>query len=201
MGLTARGGCSPAIVREISCSRRCGARASPTSRPRPVAATGWSSATRGSPRLCAARRRPTGPAQPSAATACRGAVRELALLERVRVILCLGAFAWDAALVLLAGVTGAKPPRPRPRFGHAAELPRRALHAARLLSPEPAEHVYRQAHRADDRRGACARPRARKRPGLARLRAPRAGDQEARLTGLAGVAIGGALLSQPAADR
>jgi uracil-DNA glycosylase family 4 len=42
-------------------------------------------------------------------------VRELELLTRVRVILCLGGFAWDAALrVLDAG-------RPRPRFGHGAE--------------------------------------------------------------------------------
>jgi uracil-DNA glycosylase len=43
--------------------------------------------------------------------------RELALLDRVRVVLCLGAFAWDAALRLLGGA-----PRPRPRFGHGAEL-------------------------------------------------------------------------------
>jgi uracil-DNA glycosylase len=48
------------------------------------------------------------------------AVRELGLLEDVRVIVCLGAFAWDAALRLLAA-RGAPTPRPRPRFGHAAE--------------------------------------------------------------------------------
>jgi uracil-DNA glycosylase family 4 len=48
------------------------------------------------------------------------AVRELALLTGVRVIVCLGAFAWDGALrVLTAG--GATLPRPRPKFGHAAE--------------------------------------------------------------------------------
>jgi uracil-DNA glycosylase len=60
-------------------------------------------------------------------------VRELELLPRVRVILCLGAFAWDAALRLSAAVTvtgaedsadddkaGARR-RPRPRFGHGAE--------------------------------------------------------------------------------
>jgi len=47
------------------------------------------------------------------------AARELALLERVRVVVCLGAFAWDAALRLRPGAV----PRPRPRFGHGAELP------------------------------------------------------------------------------
>ena len=39
---------------------------------------------------------------------------ELSLMPNVRVILCLGAFAWDAACRLL-GV------RPRPKFGHGAE--------------------------------------------------------------------------------
>jgi uracil-DNA glycosylase family 4 len=40
---------------------------------------------------------------------------ELALLERVRVIVCLGGFAWDAALRILG------PVRPKPKFGHLAE--------------------------------------------------------------------------------
>ena len=48
------------------------------------------------------------------------AVRELALLSRVRVIVCLGSFAWDAGLRVLAAA-GATPPRPRPKFGHGAE--------------------------------------------------------------------------------
>jgi len=48
------------------------------------------------------------------------AARELALLGGVRVIVCLGAFAWDAAWRLLA-VRGATVPRPRPRFGHGVE--------------------------------------------------------------------------------
>ncbi|MEA2425689.1 MAG: uracil-DNA glycosylase [Thermoleophilaceae bacterium] len=48
------------------------------------------------------------------------AARELEQLGSVAVIVCLGAFAWDAALRLLA-VRGAPPPRPRPRFGHGAE--------------------------------------------------------------------------------
>lgn len=47
--------------------------------------------------------------------------RELALLSEVRVIVALGAFAWDAALRTLG------PPRPWPRFGHGA-LARVGLH-------------------------------------------------------------------------
>jgi uracil-DNA glycosylase len=49
------------------------------------------------------------------------AVREAGLLENTRVLLCLGAFAWDAALRLVAELA-VPVPRPRPRFGHAAEL-------------------------------------------------------------------------------
>jgi uracil-DNA glycosylase len=48
------------------------------------------------------------------------AARELELLEDARTIVCLGAFAWDAAL-RLAALRGAAVPRPRPRFGHGAE--------------------------------------------------------------------------------
>jgi uracil-DNA glycosylase family 4 len=52
------------------------------------------------------------------------AERELQLLTNVRVVLCLGAFAWDAALRLIATLAGerAPAPSPRPRFGHGAEL-------------------------------------------------------------------------------
>jgi uracil-DNA glycosylase len=50
-------------------------------------------------------------------------VQELELLPRIRVALCLGAFAWDAALRLRAAVSGEAVPRPRPRFGHGAEHP------------------------------------------------------------------------------
>ncbi len=45
------------------------------------------------------------------------AVRETALLRELRVVVCLGAFAWDAALRLRAAA-GHPMPRPRPRFGH-----------------------------------------------------------------------------------
>ena len=42
------------------------------------------------------------------------AAEELRLLPRVRVVVCLGQFAWDAAARLFAV-------RPKPRFGHGAE--------------------------------------------------------------------------------
>jgi uracil-DNA glycosylase family 4 len=42
---------------------------------------------------------------------------ELALLPSARVVVCLGGFAWDAALRHLAA-GGHQLPRPRPRFGH-----------------------------------------------------------------------------------
>ncbi len=48
------------------------------------------------------------------------ALRELALLRRARALVCLGGFAWDAGLRLLAA-GGATLPRPRPRFAHGAE--------------------------------------------------------------------------------
>jgi uracil-DNA glycosylase family 4 len=48
-------------------------------------------------------------------------VRELSLLSSVRVIVCLGGFAWDAALRLLREL-GAATPRPRPKFGHNAAV-------------------------------------------------------------------------------
>jgi len=46
--------------------------------------------------------------------------RELPLLRALRVVVCLGAFAWEAALKTPA-VIGGPAPRPRPRFGHGAE--------------------------------------------------------------------------------
>jgi len=49
-------------------------------------------------------------------------VRELELLREVRVVVCLGAFAWEAALRARAAL-GEPVPRPKPRFGHGAELP------------------------------------------------------------------------------
>jgi uracil-DNA glycosylase family 4 len=52
-------------------------------------------------------------------------VTELKLLSEVSVVVCLGGFAWDAALALTAALDPAAPPiRPRPRFAHGAELER-----------------------------------------------------------------------------
>ena len=54
---------------------------------------------------------------PSERDACRPfLVREIALLDRVRVVVCLGNFAYQAACQHF-GV------RPRPRFGHGVEVP------------------------------------------------------------------------------
>jgi uracil-DNA glycosylase len=48
-------------------------------------------------------------------------VRELALLERARVIVTLGSYAWDGTLLALRE-RGDAVPRPKPRFGHGAEV-------------------------------------------------------------------------------
>jgi uracil-DNA glycosylase family 4 len=47
-------------------------------------------------------------------------VRELGLLSRARVLVPLGSFAWDGALLAL-GASGVTVSRPKPRFGHGVE--------------------------------------------------------------------------------
>jgi uracil-DNA glycosylase family 4 len=54
---------------------------------------------------------------PAEREACLPYAREELALIEPKVIVCLGAFAWDAALALLP-----ERPRPKPRFGHGAEL-------------------------------------------------------------------------------
>jgi uracil-DNA glycosylase family 4 len=49
--------------------------------------------------------------------------REVALLPELRVVVCLGGFAWESGLRLRAALGGDPIPRPRPRFGHGVELP------------------------------------------------------------------------------
>ena len=47
---------------------------------------------------------------------------ELAILDRVGVLVALGAYGWEAALRAVTSVVGAAAvPRPRPKFGHGAE--------------------------------------------------------------------------------
>jgi uracil-DNA glycosylase family 4 len=48
--------------------------------------------------------------------------QEVSLLTRLRVVVCLGGFAWESALRLRAMLDGDAIPRPRPRFGHGVEL-------------------------------------------------------------------------------
>lgn len=48
-------------------------------------------------------------------------VRELELLSNVRVLVALGSFGWDGALRTLSAM-GAAVPKPKPRFGHLAEV-------------------------------------------------------------------------------
>ncbi len=57
--------------------------------------------------------------------------------------MALGQFGWDAALRAFAAL--GHQARPKPRFGHGSEAVDRALPAARLVPPEPAEHVHRTA--------------------------------------------------------
>ena len=147
---TAPGGCSPATARATSSTRRSGARALPAS---PSPSDRETGCELHGVRITAAVRCAPPANRPDAAGA-----RRMPALERarscscssdVRVVVCLGAFAWDAALRLRRALTARtrSPPRPRPRFGHGAEAAGRAVAAARLLPPEPAEHVHRQADR------------------------------------------------------
>ena len=59
---------------------------------------------------------------PAERDTCGGWLRaELALLTEVRAVVVLGAFGWHSLLPLLAGA-GWTVPRPRPRFGHGAQV-------------------------------------------------------------------------------
>ena len=157
---TAPGACSPATARATGCSRRCtapGYANQPTSSERGdgLRLTGACD-HRG---RCAARRRPTSPRRPSATPACRPGRASCALLARgagrcSRSARSAGT-APCAALAALGHERPAAEAEVRPRGRGAG----RARTAARLLPPEPAEHLHRQAHRADARRR--DRPRAR----------------------------------------
>ncbi len=57
-------------------------------------------------------------------------VRELRLLRSARVVVALGSYAWTGSLLALAEL-GVEVPRPRPRFGHGAEVPLRTSDGGR----------------------------------------------------------------------
>jgi uracil-DNA glycosylase family 4 len=61
-------------------------------------------------------------------------VRELGLLGPVRVIVCLGSFAWDVAVRALAA-RGLARPRPRPKFGHGVAVGFGELHLLGCYHP------------------------------------------------------------------
>ncbi len=79
----------------------------------------------------------------------------------VRVIVVLGGFAWRAALDMVRAGGGVVPV-PQPKFGHLAMAQLNSLHGdvdpARVLSPQPAEHVHRPTHPGDARRRLRRRP-------------------------------------------
>jgi uracil-DNA glycosylase family 4 len=83
-------------------------------------------------------------------------VREIELLDRLKVIVGLGSFAWDGVLRALAAL-GHAPPRPRPGFGHGAETivgpyvligsfhPSQQNTFTRKLTPEMLDAIFRRA--------------------------------------------------------
>ena len=80
---------------------------------------------------------------------CRGYLeKDLAGLASPRVLVALGATGFDACLRVLAA-SGAKIPKPKPRFAHGARFRIGEDRAVRDVSPEPAEHVHREADAAD----------------------------------------------------
>ena len=155
---TAPDGSSPATGRATGCSPRCTASGWPPSRPACTPPTVSTSSTPGWwPRSAAPRRR-TSPPPPSATPARPG--------SRPSSPCCSTTSGWSSRWARSAGTPpsgrsariGWRVPSPKPRFGHGAEavLDRRRPRdpPARLLPPQPAEHLHRQAHRADARRRA-----------------------------------------------
>ncbi len=100
--------------------------------------------------------------------------RELALLERVRVIVVLGNFAYDAVWRTL-GIAGVSLPIPRPRFGHGVEVetppatvvcsyhPSQQNTFTGKLTEEMLDEIFVRS-RELSRRGAKAAPSSRTRP-------------------------------------
>ena len=177
-GPTARAACSPATPPATSCMARCTA---PVTRrcPRP-SRSGDGQALTGIRIVAAVRCAPpkNAPTAAEKETCSAWLRRDLELAApRLRAILCLGAIGWGAAVAAARGL-GWTVPSPRPRFGHAAEVPLHdaggARHPARRLLPrQPAQHLHRSAHPRDARRRAAISARWWRRRTVSGPRPPR----------------------------
>ena len=116
-------------------------------------------ATAGSPRRSAAPRPPTSRCRRSATRARPGSGPRCRSWRRCASCSASGATRWDAALRLLD-----EPPRPQAALRPRRRGGGRTVDAARLLPPQPAEHVHRAADPGDARRRARAGARARAGP-------------------------------------
>ena len=88
-------------------------------------------------------------ARPSATGACPFLAREMRALDAPATwSSALGAFAWDGALRAAAALGHRSAPEAAVRARGRGRG--RAVHAARLLPPDAAEHLHREAHAADD---------------------------------------------------
>ena len=163
---TGPAGSSPATAPATGCSPRCTGPGSPTSRPPSTVGDGlrlrgaWVTAVN---RCAPPANRPTTAERDNCLPYLE---RELALLRSARVIVALGSYAWDNSMPRAdraRGRAAAPAPALRPRGRGRDRLAGAPAgpDAARLLPPEPAEHLHREADRADDGR----RLRARQGPG------------------------------------
>ena len=128
---------------------RCGLAAAAGRASRRATASGCSA--RGWPPRSAARRRRTSRPWPSATPARPGCPQNSTWWpRRCGSSSASGGFAWQALWPLLRRRPGIAVPRPRPGFGHGAEVwlagPGGPDAGDRLLPPKPAEHVHRPGH-------------------------------------------------------
>ena len=164
-GPTAPAGCSPATGPVTCCTPRCTGRVWRPSPRRSAAGDGLElfGVRITAPVHCAP---PDNKPTPGERDRCAPFLsRELELLgETLRVVVVLGAFGWQALLAVLSR-SGWLVPRPRPVFGHGAEVVvghsgRSARDPAGQLPREPAEHLHRPADAGHAGRRAGPRGRA-----------------------------------------